>query len=256
MDRHCQASNTYRVERDMNIVPQEYWDNSYQDLTITKAPDNDPISQLIKKYIPAASPGEQAFEIGCYPGRFLTIFGELGYVLNGVDTTPKVTQLPAELNKLGYQTGDFFNSKFEETAKKKYNAVASFGFIEHFVDWKNVITNHVDFLEDNGYLIITTPNFKGFWQNLYHNLLDKTNLNRHVVKSMSPQKWKSLLERSGLQVIAYGHTGFDFWDETPYKNKIQRGIKKIILGVSHYIHKQKPFHSSVAAYCYIVAKKA
>ncbi|MDB4919621.1 class I SAM-dependent methyltransferase [Mucilaginibacter sp.] len=238
----------------MNIVPQGYWDAGYHGHVVKSAPDDDAISQLIKKYIPPALTGQQAFEIGCFPARFLCILGDLGYVLNGVDATPNVIQLKESLEKLGYQVGGFENNKFQEIKNAKYDVVASFGFIEHFLNWEDVTKAHIEFLKPGGYLLITTPNFKGIFQYLYHWFLDNKNLKRHIVKSMSPKKWKLLLQQSGMKVIADGYTGYEFWDETPQKNKIQRAIKKGIIKLADYVHRRKPTHQSIASYCYIVAK--
>lgn len=53
----------------MNIVPQSHWDEGYTNMVIEKAPDMDEITMLLKRFLPFAKPGQQAFEIGCFPGK-------------------------------------------------------------------------------------------------------------------------------------------------------------------------------------------
>ena len=238
----------------MNIVPQIYWDNGYSNSSIQKAPDDDPLTECIKNNIPSAKSGQQAFEIGCFPGRFLCILGDLGYTLNGVDATPAIHNFEKSLNYLGYKTNKFENKNYEEAEKVKYDVVASFGFIEHFTNWDEVIKDHVAFLAKDGYLIITTPNFKGLFQYLYHRLVDNANLNRHVVSSMSPKKWKKILENCGLNVISCGYIGHDFWDETNNRNLPYKVINRLTKYLFKFINKVKPNHSSIASHCYIIAR--
>lgn len=113
----------------MNIVPQTHWDKGYENFVIQKASDTDPITQLIKKYIPFAKDNQEAFELGCFPARYLSILGQLGYILNGVDTTPEINKLKKSLTELGYKTGKFENKSFEETNSLRYDRCCCFVWI-------------------------------------------------------------------------------------------------------------------------------
>jgi 2-polyprenyl-3-methyl-5-hydroxy-6-metoxy-1,4-benzoquinol methylase len=238
----------------MNIVPQTHWNASYANAVVQKALDSEPLTLLIKKYIPAAKENQQAFEIGCFPGRFLCVLGDLGYVLSGVDTTPYIVSFQNSLEVLGYQTNSFENKNYKDAQKACYDVVASFGFIEHFKNWEEVIKDHIDFLAPKGYLIITTPNFKGFFQYLYHSLFDKENLNRHVIASMSPKKWRKILESRQLEVIASGYVGHDFWNESKHYNLFYRFANKLTQCLFKFVNFVRPAHPSIASYCFIVAR--
>lgn len=239
----------------MNIVPQEHWDNGYCNFVIEKASDSDPITKLLKKHIPRAKHDQQAFELGCFPGRFLCVLGDLGYTLNGVDTTSSMHNFEKSLNSLGYKTNLIENKNYTDAQINNYDVVASFGFIEHFTNWEEVINSHVLHLASNGYLIITTPNFKGLLQYIYHLVIDKKNLDRHITASMSPKKWKKILTNSGLMVISNGYIGYGFWDESNRYSLPFRLIRKIATVFFKIVQKICPDHSSIASYCYIVAKK-
>ena len=73
----------------MNLVPQEYWDKGYETLELDIAPKDDTVRRWIELFFSNRGKG-RCLEIGCFPGRYLAVFGELGYELNGIDLTPRV----------------------------------------------------------------------------------------------------------------------------------------------------------------------
>ncbi|RYD81645.1 MAG: class I SAM-dependent methyltransferase, partial [Sphingobacteriales bacterium] len=168
------------------LTTQEFWVPNENGVAFVRH-DNHGIDALIKQYIPETTAGS-CIEIGSYPGPFLSTFGDLGYTLNGIDFHPdNAIGLPAWLQSEGYKTNQFLCVDFFEfKPKQQYDVVASFGFIEHFVDYKSVINTHATLVKENGYLIITTPNFKGKIQHWLHRHFDKSNLALHNIKSMSP----------------------------------------------------------------------
>lgn len=104
-------------------------------------PQDNAIRKWIENYFSVMSSSyhsRSVLEIGCFPGKFLSVFGELGYELNGIDISPRVeTDLPIWLRDKGYKTGNFINADFFDYAdSRKYGVVCSFGFIEHFVNWQ------------------------------------------------------------------------------------------------------------------------
>lgn len=65
------------------------------------------------------------------------------------------------------------------------DVVSSFGFIEHFTNWREVLAKHAEPVADDGHLIIEAPNFTGAFQRWLHVNFDKANSARHR-KSWSP----------------------------------------------------------------------
>jgi L-malate glycosyltransferase len=144
----------------MNKAPQSYWDKQSEAVEFTPLHISGPIRLLLNQYIPACEQGT-AFEAGCYPGRFLAAFGDRGYTLSGLDTTPRVAETRGVLKKNNYKIGDLSNGNFFDLpTNKKYTVVSSFGFIEHFENYLAVIKKHCLHVENNGYLAITAPNLR------------------------------------------------------------------------------------------------
>lgn len=225
----------------MDFVNQQYWDNSYSNLNLEIDISNDPIVHLLNQFLTITTE-KTVLEIGCFPGRYLRALGELGYELNGVDTTPKtITDLPVFLKSKGYKIGRLScESIFDYQAENKFDIVCSFGFIEHFDDWQQIMELHLAHLKPGGILIITVPNFSGLFQHLFHFLFDWENLQRHNLKAMNVEKWKEYLKAKNpnFEVLFAGAFGeIDFWVDKEVSGKwksrfkrkwdsITKGIKK------------------------------
>lgn len=213
------------------IVDQSYWDNSYAKLKFFRLAKGDPTSELIRQYIPRAKDGAQAFEIGCFPGRFIAEIGELGYTLNGCDLTPRVSSdLEPWLREQGFKVGEISQASYESFADRKYDLVASFGFIEHFENHEEIFRLHCNMVADGGFLIVQFPNFRGSVQEKLHSFFDRDNLGNHVLSAMDVVKYEKVLPRE-FEVLYCGYYGnFDFWiDDFKKRNgMVKRRILKTI----------------------------
>ena len=242
---------------DNKLTTKDFW-VSPADVYRFSRHESHGIDTFIKKYIPQNKKGS-CIEIGSYPGPHLTTFGDLGYRLSGIDYHPdNIAGLPAWLNSQNYKIGDFVSSDFFEfETNQKFDVVASFGFIEHFINYKEVMAKHASLVNDGRYLILTTPNFRGALQLWLHKSFDQKNLTVHNIESMNPKTWKILQEESGFEVIYQGYFGgFWFWhgnEKLPkWKSKILWFIERAIPRVRKILWFQSPVFS---AYAGIVARK-
>jgi SAM-dependent methyltransferase len=202
--------------------------------------------------------GGSCLEIGCYPGRYLTVFGDLGYTLNGIDYAGDVESMKQWLTDCGYKVNqiikeDLFCYQFEE----KYDVVTSYGFIEHFENWEHVLQLHLNAVADDGYLVLDVPNFVGKFQNFIHRNFNKTSYATHVLKAMYVKDWIPVVENSGFEVLYSGYFGgFAFWIDRPHEvNIIPRLMYRVYCKAKPYIRNFFPdcmFYSPMAG---IIAKK-
>lgn len=239
-----------------NLASQEYWDEAYKNYTFEDSSDEDQIVQWIKKYIPPTTNGS-CFEVGCFPGRYLTVFGKLNYELNGLDLTPRIKKdFPEWLKSKGYKTGQFEQTDFLKfNPDRKFDVVCSFGFIEHFTNWEEVFEKHISLVKENGYLVIETPNFRGFFQRLIHYYLDNKNYKRHYVPSMNPKKWEKLCRKHGFKIVYSGYMGnFQFWVDEEPTTYFKRKIFLKLIEYYPKLQKLKPGRASYSPYCGIIAK--
>lgn len=211
---------------------QEYWNKVNDGKRYCMATRQHAVIRLIDEYVPDSDGSKECFEIGCCPCRFLTYMGvKKKYIINGIDYSDGMTErLDKWLRSCNQKVGKVYRGDFfEMNDSKKYDFVYSCGFIEHFENYKKVISMHVPLVKKGGYLVITTPNFRGRFQYMAHKILDRENLERHNIASMNPEQWKRVLEKEHFKILYCGYFGgIDFW----VSNKQERGkIEKNILNI-------------------------
>ena len=149
------------------------------------------------------------------------------------------------------------DKKIEELVKNKFDLVYSFGFIEHFINWEDVFSKHARLVNNGGVLIITTPNFSGFFQKYFHKIFDKNNYEKHNIESMNPTKWATYLRLLNFEIIHSGYFApISFWVEKEKRNNISKLLIFLIRQYTRVIGKIiKANHASYSPYCGIIAKK-
>ncbi len=245
------------------LTDEKYWDEGYQGQQLTAATEGS-LPDLLNAYLDKVE-NKTCIEIGSFPGTYLPAIGKKGYTLNGIDFNERnKTDLPPWLAGLGLKTGEFWSGDFFEfvkTANKKYDLVCSFGFIEHFENYDEVIQAHLDMVSPGGKVIITTPNFAGWMQYIPHRLFDKENLAKHNVKSMAPKKWKKLMESNGFEVKYCGYFGkYYFWyDPAEHRSKLKmfflKNVNRLIFNLNKLVKMSGKESKAYSAFCGIVAIK-
>lgn len=249
--------STNNINESNNLAEQSFWNDFYASIKFNTASTDDVIRKWIENNV-IVKPEATCIEIGCFPGRYLTVFGDMGYRLSGIDLTPRVdVDFPKWLIEKKYKT-DFFEKIdfFHFKPIARYDVVCSFGFIEHFKNWETVIQMHLDLVASGGYIVIETPNFKGLIQRAIHLLLDYENYKRHHIPSMVPHKWKKILEQNNFEIITYGYIGtFDFWVESEPKTFFQKVTYKFFSKMKPLLKKIFGINSLTSPYMGIIGKK-
>lgn len=236
----------------MNIVKKEYWESGYKNYEFNPFPEDHPIVQIINKYLPNAIEESTAFEIGCYPGHILFYFAKKGYKIGGVDLIPDTINIPKFLESFNVNCDDFLIEDINNyETKKKYEVVCSFGFIEHFTNYDEIIKLHLNLVKPNGYVVITTPNFAHSFRFLYQKYFDNENFNRHIVDAMKVKNWVNVIPEN-YQIISKGYVGNIIWSEktiTLFYVKVIKKILNLFIKMGAYIFKGSKHFSS---YSFIV----
>lgn len=223
---------------------KEYWEKSYEDKKSEIAPKGAFIRTWLEDHFPHLNPGESktCIEIGCYPGRYLAVFGELGYKISGIDYYSQLDLMIEHMKKQGYQLGNFWQQDFFTfDPGKKYDVVMSVGFIEHFPNYEEVIEKHLRLVKDGGTLVLVAPNFIGRFQHWLHSNFDQQNLSRHYVPAMDVKKWVEILRRENFQIIYQGYFGsFHFWTDVEPQNAFSKIVLKILYFLKPYLQRLLP----------------
>jgi SAM-dependent methyltransferase len=203
------------------VVDQEYWDALYENQQVRYDPNADVLfCELFDRFL---KPGGTCFEVGCYPGNFLIHLGRrFGYEVSGIDATPFVlTRMPARIHQHGVKVGRFYQGDFLQfQSPGLFDVVCSFGFIEHFRNFEEVIDKHISMVAPGGTLIISCPNFR-YLQYVFHRLLDPINLKRHVLEAMDLDPWRTVLEKRGMEILYHGYyRTAGFWADSPRSGRL------------------------------------
>lgn len=242
-----------------NLATLDYWSSTFQNHGI-KLKENDEIKLWLSKYLKFSN-FETCIEIGCFPGKYLTIPGEYGVEINGIDFIKDVANLSEVFSKQGYNVGSFICEDFTKNSiNKKFDYVMSFGFIEHFDKWETIMDKHFHLVADNGYLILEAPNFKGLFQRIPRMIFDYSDYKRHNLESMNLKKWIAILEKNGFEVTTAEYFGkYELWFDNDNKNKRFLFFRKIVVALLKRTRKifypKISDHKSFSCYMGVIARK-
>lgn len=200
--------------RRMPLTEQEWW--AAKASAAAEEPPGFPFLDEVARHLPRGA--ETSFlEIGCAPGRVLAAFGrELGCEVHGVDYAAGARETEDYLRRHGCRVGRVDRADFFAwDPGRRYDVVASFGFVEHFEDPGGIVDRHFALVEPGGTVVVGVPNFaRG--QHVLHWLFDRPNLRRHNLACMRVGFFRAAAARNRAEVADLRYTGghYDFWPET------------------------------------------
>ena len=248
------------------FAPQNIWDDyftDYYDNFKSLLDYEDGISKLIYQYIPNVKGHSEKsfFEIGCYLARYMYHFGKLDYTLNGIDQCQDMDKKFTDyLKNEGFKVGNItIEDVFKLKTEKQYDVVASFGFIEHFSNFLELIELHFKLVKKGGYAMITIPNLASPVQYAFHKLFDQDHLAIHNLKALKPDAWKEVVNKDEYDIVFDGYAGeLKFWVADQKRNFFQKAFLKIFFSklVRRMVNSVKTNSKYYSPYyCLIVKRK-
>ena len=114
----------------------------------------------------------------------------------------------------------------------------------------------IELVAPGGVILIETPNFRGWVQQLLHRVLDATNLRRHHLPAMKPEKWAAVLRKEGFEIVSSGYLGrFQFWTDSPPFNYVQQKLYNQVLHLTPRLERMRPGSAALSPYCVLIARK-
>jgi 2-polyprenyl-3-methyl-5-hydroxy-6-metoxy-1,4-benzoquinol methylase len=157
--------------------------------------------------------GRDLLELGCAPATLLTRLAErLGAVPHGVDYTAEgVAASRAAFARGGFDPGrvflaDVFDPAFRAAHAARYDAVCSFGFVEHFEQPRDVVRLHLELLRPGGLLVVSAPQFSGVNLRLMR-LLQPEAVAEHELSILHLEGFREVFAGLGLQTLACEQVG-------------------------------------------------
>ncbi len=188
------------------VASRKYWDRHWDEIEFGIVPQHHPVRKWIEEIVPNTT-SNNCLEIGCYPGKFLAVFGDMGYKLNGVDFFHGTIDMSVWLSQR-YKVGDFYESdflKFHTT--KQYDLVCSFGFVEHFKNWPEIIRKHIALVKHGGLVVIEVPNLNSPLYHFLYKYLEPEVLDNHVLEAMSLQGMSDVIKREECEILSEQYIG-------------------------------------------------
>lgn len=208
-----------------------YWKEEYKTI-VTSVGELSEVFDLIQwgKY-------NNIIEIGGFPGTNVAYIakkhGTAPYILDFVvdeSTIKRVTQAFELEHTIEVIHQDFLKSE----PTKRWDAVLSVGFIEHFSDPNLIIDRHFDYCAQKGVVIITVPNIRRSFYGVITRLFNREALITHNTTCMTPDFFKRYAQTRGLKKFEtgyWGHSG-NYWLPAEKENKWIKWplliVKKII----------------------------
>lgn len=121
---------------------------------------------LLGKYLPKyEGPAKKqpiVCELGSGDGMLVKkIAGIIGHRPYGIEYSKEAAKI-SKKNGVDVFVGDAFDKKVVDKFKNHFDAVFSYGFVEHIIPPEKAVKIHLDLIKPGGYFIIQIPRFRGF----------------------------------------------------------------------------------------------
>jgi len=142
---------------------KEYWNRNLKDeVGGLKFFKFSKLGLRYKRFLSTDS-SKECIEIGGFPGRYIGSFAkEFKYKPTVLDFLDDLDFVKANMEFNGIHDCEIINEDFTTwKSHKKYDVVLSFGFVEHFKNYEEIIKKHVDIMKNGGLLVLAVPNYFG-----------------------------------------------------------------------------------------------
>ena len=146
-------------------------------------------------------------EIGGAPGKYLSYFAKkYKYKASAIDYSfIGCNKIRENFELLGLDV-TVYNTDIQSPRVKlpQFDVVFSFGVIEHFTNYEDLIGKHIELLKPSGILMIGVPHFIYAFARVFKYLAPKT-MGRHSLEAIDINNWQ--LENKKLKTLFKGYVG-------------------------------------------------
>ena len=208
------------------------------------------ISQLVEALLRprlAGKTGLKGLEIGSAPGRLsIEVWRRLGIRPYGLEYTEAgVLAQQALYRRFGLAEewvvrGDLFDAPWRTRHAASFDLVASFGFIEHFSDPRDVVEKHLELLRPGGLLVVTVPNLnETTWYGRLARRFNPEVYAIHNTRTCTREALAALVSARAGEVIhcdTLGGPDITFLPDRRRSSRFVAGVFKLINPLTHKLN--------------------
>ncbi len=227
-----------------------FWTTKYRSTDVEMQPDiNSHQCKLTRNLLKRYQKGDKILEAGCGLGNWVFIFEEMGFVSVGIDLSLASLEIANKYVLKNNLKSNFLLADVRKIPIKDnyFDAVVSYGVIEHFINSENALMEFQRVLKSGGACLITTPNPFSFHRLIGRHILNITKSRKlgyvGYEKAFTPKQLASLLTKAGFTKIEFGilSEGMGnlfgvFWPGLPV---IGKAIHKFLTKVAFYIERKQ-----------------
>ena len=200
------------------LTSEEYWDNYYSKISgrgaqvfgngwkerLATSRTQRILSRLYDGFLPKNG---RVLEIGSAPGRTLIEMSrKLGAEPYGIEYSRIGVEIQRKLfEREGFDPSnvieaDLFSDEIASRWNRYFDVVASFGFIEHFRNPREVVARHIELVKPNGRIVVTIPNLQGF-NLVLAEVFNRGILVRHNTSIMDRETFRDLFRGQNVEEL-------------------------------------------------------
>jgi asparagine synthase (glutamine-hydrolysing) len=161
------------------LTDRAYWDADRSSSFTPWKVASSPYDRIFEAHLPRGE-GRVCAEIGAYPGAILASLAlRLGYEPVAIEYSEHAAHIGQLLEHNGIAKYRILQKDFLEVRDEQFDLTCSFGFVEHFRNYPEIIRQHVALTRPGGHIVISVPRLDGFQGLLY----------RHVYRART---WESI----------------------------------------------------------------
>lgn len=212
------------------LTTKKYWETYYRHNHVNKKHIVSVCSYydaIWDVFIKDSDRAKSIMEIGGFPGRYLADLANQ-YQLNPtcLDYNSDLTQIEGSFKVMDVHDYHIIQEDFTKyKPHNKFDYVMSNGFIEHFENYDAIFDLHLDYVADDGRLLVMIPNMKGYVK-FYKYLVDYKNLKVHNLKCMRLKVFTDFAKRHNLSILHLDYYGGFPFNVHQKNNFIQKLIYK------------------------------
>lgn len=195
----------------------------------------------------------KALDIGCAAGYCLEVFQEHGWQPHGVELDH---QMASDLRRKGFTVFDTPLLQLKNIGK--YSFVTLFDVVEHLTDLHENISTLHRLLEDDGVVVLVTPNYNSWQRRLFQNKWFQFKPVEHI-NYFTLQTFRALVEANGFRILKTKNSG-QFCNLAFLENRLRQYKFVFLRPLLHLMRrflgrKERLFYVDTAS-LYIVMQKA